>query len=72
MDPQNESMGSEVWKRYGIGSMNDPGVDSIMSIYARVAPEERTGRLGRIVGLLSDLELQRSRTISGRVGDLVL
>ena len=47
MDPRNESMGSEVWTRYGIGSMNQArsgtGIDSILSIYARIASQERTG-----------------------------
>ena len=47
MDPRNESMGSEVWTRYGIGSMNQArsgtGIDSIVSIYARIAPQKRTG-----------------------------
>ena len=34
MDPRNESIGSEVWKRYGIGSMNQArsgtGINSIL------------------------------------------
>ena len=41
-----KSMGSEVWTRYGIGSMNEArsgtGIDSILSIYARVASQEST------------------------------
>ena len=31
MDPRNESMGSEVWTRYGIGSMNEARSGSIRS-----------------------------------------
>ena len=59
MDPRDESMGSEVWTRYGIGSMNqarsEAGIDSILSIYARKAHE--------ITELVSDLNFRaRSRT----------
>ena len=59
MDPRSESMGSEVWTRYGIGSMNqarsEAGIDSILSIYARKAHE--------ITELVSDLNFRaRSRT----------
>ena len=74
MDPQNESLESEVWKRYGIGSMNeaDPGrggagIDSILSIYARLAPHERTTLQSRCPTSISALADDNFR-----VGDLVL
>ena len=35
------------------------GIDSILSIYARAALQERARRHGRIAKLVSDLELQR-------------
>ena len=40
-------MGSKVWTKYGIGSMNQArsgtGIDSILSIYARMSPQECMG-----------------------------
>ena len=60
----------EVWnQKYEQGPIRDPAVDSILSIYARMATQEHAGRPGRIAKLVSDLEIQ-SQTISGRMGDL--
>ena len=72
MDPQNESMGMEVWMRYGIGSMNKARSGSLSG--GRFDPIDLcahgvTGAHG-ITELVSDLELQ-SQTISERRSGLL-
>ena len=60
----------EVWNRkYERGPIR---IDLIISIYARMAPQERAVQIGWIY-VVSDLELQRSRTtMPGRMGNLAL
>ena len=69
-------------RKYGVGGMDEVWnrkyergpirIDSILSIHARMAPQERALHIGWI-NVASDLELQRSRTtIYRRVGDLAL
>ena len=60
----------EVWNRkYERGPIR---IDSILSIYARMEPQEREVHTGWI-DVVPDLELQRSRTtMPGRMGDMAL
>ena len=74
MDLQNTKYGkvrtAKVWnRRYERGPIR---IDSILSVYARMAPQERAVHIGWI-DVVSDLELLRSRTtMPGRMGDLAL
>ena len=74
MDLQNTKYGKvrtvKVWnRRYERGPIR---IDSILSVYARMAPQERAVHIGWI-DVVSDLELLRSRTtMPGRMGDLAL
>ena len=71
MDPQNESMGSEVWTRYGIGSMYQARSEARGGARFDLCELSAPGAHG-ITELVSDLNFSSIADENFRVGDLVL
>ena len=69
MDPRSESMGSEVWTRYGIGSMNQARSEARGGI--DICELSAPGAHG-ITEPVSDISFSSIADENFRVGDLVL